>query len=98
MANTVYEYDWQPGTTWRTCREGGSLVRANARVTYQPIDPWNLAKRLDKPYHVFINGTAQLSYATLEAAQAHLIGRGFNPLSDPLLLYPNDTDVSVTVF
>lgn len=69
-----------------------------ARVTYQPIDPWNLTKRLERPYHVFINGSAQMSYVSLEAAGSHLIARGFNPLGEPVPLYPSETDVSATAF
>lgn len=57
--------EYLPGTTWRTTR---LTARDHARVTYQPIDPWNPTKRLERPYHVFINGTAQMSYVSLEAA------------------------------
>lgn len=91
----------QPGTTWRTYRTGNTWVfgyRENARVTYQPVDPWNLTKRLERPYHVFINGSAQMAYVSLEAAGSHLIARGFNPLGDPVPLYPSETAVYATAF
>lgn len=90
-----------PGTTWRTCRVPitvGPAAIGRARVTYQPVDPWNLTKRLERPYHVFINGTAQMAYVSLEAAGSHLIARGFNPLGDPVPLYPSETDASATAF
>lgn len=88
-----------PGTTWRTGRPTDKpLAEAYARVTYQPIDPWNLTKRLARPYHVFINGTAQMSFASLEAARSHLIACGFNPLGEPVPLYPSEADVSATAF
>lgn len=92
-------YDYQPGTTWRTCKLGRTFATdAQARVTYQPVDPWDLTKRLERPYHVFINGTAQLSHVSLEAAGSHLVARGFNPLGEPVPLYPSETDVSATAF
>ena len=97
--NALFEHP--PGTTWRTYRVvkfSDPRCPASARVTYQPIDPWNLTKRLERPYHVFINGTAQMSYVSLEAAGSHLIARGFDPLGDPEPLYPNETDVSATAF
>ena len=84
-----------PGTTWRTTR---LTARDHARVTYQPIDPWIWSKRLDRPYHAFINGSAQMSYVSLEDARSHLIARGFNPLGEPVPLYPSETDVSATAF
>lgn len=91
-----------PGTTWRTSRPRpahlGGPGEYTARVTYQPVDPWNLTKRLERPYHVFINGSAQMSYVSLEAAGSHLIARGFNPLGEPVPLYPSETDVSATAF
>lgn len=92
-----------PGTTWRTCRPSlwqicHKPLRDHARVTYQPVNPWDLTKRLERPYHVFINGSAQMSYVSLEAAGSHLIARGFNPLGDQVPLYPSETDVSATSF
>lgn len=91
-----------PGTTWRASMPRPAHLgwpgKHTARVTYQPIDPWNLTKRLERPYHVFINGTAQMSYVSLEAAESHLIARGFNPLGGPVPLYPSETDVSATAF
>ena len=99
-----------PGTTWRTCRAPGTRpyrsgavsvlhgIADHARVTYHPVNPWDLTKRLERPYHVFINGSAQMSYVSLEAARSHLIARGFNPLGDPVPFYPSETDVSATAF
>lgn len=101
---TLFDKGVPPGTTWRTvryitlCGNGDIKPAVQARITYQPIDPWNLTKRLERPYHVFINGTAQRSYVSLEAAGSHLIARGFNPLGDPVPLYPNETDASATAF
>ena len=91
---TLFDKGVPPGTTWRTT----GWDKANARVTYQPVDPWNLTKLLERPYHVFINGSAQMSYLSLEAAGSHLIARGFNPLGEPVPLYPSETDVSATAF
>lgn len=91
------QYGHTPGTTWRTCRPPLTWP-GTARVTYQPISSWDLTKRLSRPYHVFINGTAQMAYASLEAAESHLVASGFNPLGDPVPLYPNETDVSATAF
>ncbi|UOW66235.1 hypothetical protein vBAspABolek_10 [Aeromonas phage vB_AspA_Bolek] len=91
-----------PGTTWRTNRDNGKRYPhrqgEGARVTYQPVNPWDLTKRLERPYHVFINGSAQMSYVSLEAAGSHLIARGFNPLGDPVPLYPSEADASATAF
>lgn len=91
------QFEHPPGTTWWTRRPTGKWPDT-ARVTYQPVDPWNLTNRLERPYHVFINGSAQMSYVSLEAAGDHLIARGFNPLGAPVSLYPNETDVSATAF
>ncbi|UOW66291.1 hypothetical protein vBAspALolek_09 [Aeromonas phage vB_AspA_Lolek] len=93
------QFEHPPGTAWRTNRDKGKRYpHRQARVTYQPVNPWDLTKRLERPYHVFINGSAQMSYVSLEAAVSHLIARGFNPLVDPVPLYPSETDVSATAF
>lgn len=94
---TLFDKGVQPGTTWRTYRPAWPWPD-KARVTYLPIDPWIWPQRLERPYHVFINGTAQMSYVSLEAAGSHLIARGFNPLGEPVPLYPSETDVSATAF
>lgn len=83
-----------PGSTWRGVRHQLTGV---ARCTYNPIDPWTMRLR-DKPFDVFVNGTAWLSYVSLDAALSHLRARGFTMPDQPVPLYPGCTDVSSTGF
>lgn len=96
---TLFDRGIKPGSTWRSYNRAGDWRQPNrwynARCTYNPIDPWTMRRR-DKPFDVFVNGAACLSYTTLDAALDHLRGRGFNMPSEPMPLYPNDTEVSAT--
>lgn len=90
---------YTPGSTWRGSREQARHLGwpggGHGRCTYNPIDPWTMRRR-DKPFDVFVNGTACLSYASLDAALSHLRARGFNMPDQPVPLYPDCTDVSST--